>query len=81
MLDLESLLDASGQGWTLHFAHDINDRGQIVATGIFNDVPQAVLLTPVPEPAALMLLPVAGLALLRRRRPWRRFARMAPLGD
>ena len=68
MLDLTTLLDASGQGWTLHFAFDINNRGQIVATGIFNDVPQAVLLTLVPEPAGLTLLPLAGITLLRRRR-------------
>jgi probable HAF family extracellular repeat protein len=67
MLDLTSLLDASGQGWQIHFAHGINNRGQIAATGLFNDVPLAVLLTPVPEPAALMLLPLAGFLLLRRR--------------
>lgn len=71
MLDLNRLLDASGRGWTLTAAHDINDRGQIVGTGWFNGRQQAFLLTPVPEPTTVALT-AAGLALLllrgRRRR-------------
>ena len=36
MLDLNSLLDATGAAWTLRFAQSINDRGQIVGWGTFD---------------------------------------------
>jgi probable HAF family extracellular repeat protein len=32
MTDLNSLIDPAS-GWTIHFAYDINDHGQIAATG------------------------------------------------
>ena len=65
MLDLNSLLDESGQGVTLFYARAINNRGQILA----NTLSGTVLLTPVPEPATGLVLPSFALvALLRRRR-------------
>ena len=68
--DLNDLLDASGQGWTLWSAYGINDKGQISGTGWINGVQHAFLLTAVPEPQtyALMLLGLAMLAGLSRRR-------------
>ncbi|WKB55393.1 PEP-CTERM sorting domain-containing protein [Eleftheria terrae] len=71
MVDLNSLLDATGRGWTLTAAYDINDRGQIVGTGLFNGSQHAFLLTPVPEPATIALS-AAGLGLLALRRRTRR---------
>jgi probable HAF family extracellular repeat protein len=52
-----------GAGWQLQAASDINDRGQIVGTGLFNGQNAAFLLTPVaevPEPNEFLML---GLAL------------------
>ena len=68
MLDLNDLLDASGAGWTLTGAQGINNSGQILVHGRFDGRPTGALLTPVPEPGALALLALAGLAALRRRR-------------
>jgi probable HAF family extracellular repeat protein len=48
--DLNDLLDASGSGWTLSVAFDINDHGQIVGSGIHNGVGHAFLLTPIDTP-------------------------------
>jgi probable HAF family extracellular repeat protein len=53
LLDLNALLDDSGQGWVVTSANDINDAGQIIGTAnapvpftsVGND--HAVLLTPV----------------------------------
>ena len=46
LLDLNALLDDSGQGWVVTSANDINDAGQIIGTAnAGND--HAVLLTPV----------------------------------
>lgn len=47
MLDLNTLLDASGAGWELISATAINNSGQIVGQGIHNGVPRAFLLTPI----------------------------------
>jgi hypothetical protein len=54
MRRLTGLLDSRFAGWTILSASDINDPGMIIATGRFNGVNQAVLLTPmtaVPEPS------------------------------
>jgi probable HAF family extracellular repeat protein len=77
LLDLNTLLDASGEGWILTKAFAINDRGQIVGYGMFDPdgagplpaVGRGFLLTPVPEPSTIGFLAV-GLILLgiRRRR-------------
>lgn len=57
---------------TILTAEDINDRGQIVGTGLFTDSGQmqAVLLSPVPEPGTLTLfgIGVACLGITVRRR-------------
>lgn len=67
MVALDSLLEGGG-GWQLTEALDINDRGQIVATGIRLVGDQwvgsrSLLLTPVPEPETYALM-LAGLGLL-----------------
>jgi probable HAF family extracellular repeat protein len=72
MFDLNNLLDASGAGWTVLEATDINDAGWIAAEGKFNGGVFHVLLTPVPEPSAAALLGAAimivgGFAWRRRR--------------
>jgi probable HAF family extracellular repeat protein len=43
--DLETLLPP-GSGWTSLSAEDINDRGEIVGTGIHNGALHAFLLSP-----------------------------------
>ncbi|MBL8065668.1 MAG: PEP-CTERM sorting domain-containing protein [Chthonomonadaceae bacterium] len=70
---LDSMLDAASQGWTLEWAYDVNNRGQIVGTGIINGVEHGYLATPVPEPGSLAVLGGSLIALLRNRR--RRSAR------
>jgi hypothetical protein len=78
MQDLTSLLDASGAGWSLEFAIEINDSGQITGVGINPaGMTHAFLLTPVPEPSTLALggLSLLLVALLRlSRRPVRRLS-------
>jgi probable HAF family extracellular repeat protein len=70
MTDLNTLVDSLG-GWELTEAQDINESGQILGTACLSGNCTSVLLTPVPEPAAGLLL-LAGLALaplaVRRRR-------------
>jgi len=68
--DINTLLDASSTGWLITRAYDINNSGVIVGEGMFNGVSQAVILTPVPEPATLGLALIAAPALwwLRRGR-------------
>ncbi|HWL92471.1 MAG TPA: PEP-CTERM sorting domain-containing protein, partial [Phycisphaerae bacterium] len=64
-IDLNTLIEPV-PGWTLAEARSINDAGQIVGWGWqsvdgtdWNVMPQGFLLTPVPEPATLMLLTLA----------------------
>ncbi|WP_298232114.1 PEP-CTERM sorting domain-containing protein [uncultured Azohydromonas sp.] len=71
--DLNSLLVASDAAqWVLSEGLDVNDKGQIVGTGLFNGKAMPFLATPVPEPGsyALMLcgLGVIGWATRQRRR-------------
>jgi probable HAF family extracellular repeat protein len=70
LTDLNALIDPAS-GWTLCAAMAINDSGQIAGYGFLagnTDQTEAFLLTPVPEPATLSLLALAGSALLARRR-------------
>jgi len=46
-LNLNSLLDSSGAGWTLNNAVAINDAGVITGEGTFNGKPQVFLATPI----------------------------------
>jgi probable HAF family extracellular repeat protein len=70
------LLDASGAGWTLHGARDINNLGQIAGWGTNpSGEIRGVLLTPVPEPSTFVLVGTAAAALsggllLRVRLGW-----------
>jgi probable HAF family extracellular repeat protein len=53
MRDLNDLLDASVQGWTLVEPMAINNTGQILVHGTYNGQPATALLTPVPAPSAV----------------------------
>ena len=71
MHDLNSLIDPSA-GWVLTEARAINDRGQIVGYGVIGGHTHAFLMTPVPEPSALILACAAAIMFvsvtyLRRR--------------
>lgn len=59
-------------GWTFSSAEGINDAGQIVGYGTKGGVTRGFLLTPVPEPSAIILfaaglLMLTGLSRARRR--------------
>ncbi len=68
--NLSHLLAPSSSGWTILSANGINNNGQIVGLGQLGGQQFAVLLTPTPEPSALVLaaLGAAGLFLAARRR-------------
>jgi uncharacterized membrane protein len=78
MLDLNTLLDASGLGWSLISASAVNDNGRIVAYGRYDpDGPTGVpavfgtvVLTPIPEPAtgAAVLCGTFSAVVLGRKR-------------
>jgi len=53
--DLHDLVDASGAGWELEYAYDINDHGQIVGSGLGPNGYHAFLLNPVPEPSSIVM--------------------------
>jgi len=68
MIELSDLLLDGSEWERLTYAMDINNYGQIVGTGLINGENHAFLMTPVPEPATLLLLALGTLALTRRRR-------------
>jgi probable HAF family extracellular repeat protein len=55
MLDLNYLIDPRS-GWDLRYAQAINDVRQITGSGYIGGEYHAYLLTPVPEPASLVLV-------------------------
>ncbi len=74
-IDLDNYLDESlrRDGWVFSVAQAINDQGWIVGNMTKANNPSisaAIVLTPVPEPAAWLLLPVGLIALcaVQRRR-------------
>jgi probable HAF family extracellular repeat protein len=70
LFDLNNLLSPNS-GWVLNYATDINDRGQIIGTGLLNGVHTSFVMTPtVPVPAAAWLFGsgLLGLGALNRRR-------------
>ncbi len=69
MIELSDLL-FDDSGWDrLTYAMDINNYGQIVGWGSIDSETHAFLMTPVPEPATLLLVALGSLALLRKRKP------------
>jgi probable HAF family extracellular repeat protein len=80
MVNLNDALDpASGAGWVIEAANDINDMGWIVGHGEINGETHAVLLKPVPEPEtwALMFAGLGVLAYMKRSRRRLASARVA----
>jgi probable HAF family extracellular repeat protein len=81
--DLNTLISSSS-GWTLTFANDINNLGQIVGQGTYLGQARAFLLTPVtdsiPEPTSLWLLVLASVALFPRRAAGRRLNSASTFG-
>lgn len=63
--DLADLVDESAAGWILGPASAINDKGWIMGRGVAPDGTSRMYLL-IPEPATLVLLTLAGLALRRR---------------
>jgi probable HAF family extracellular repeat protein len=67
MFDLNDLV-VNLDGWTLQVAESINDSGQIVGYGTRDGNTRAFLLSPVPEPSALLLAAVGLVGLLMHAR-------------
>lgn len=71
MLDLHTLLDEGSEGWQLSGFQmgGINDRGEILLSGMLDAQFARVLLSPInPEPATLLTCISGALLLLQRRR-------------
>ena len=69
MVDIATLLDGSGTGWTILDLTGINDSGSVVGTALTpGGQPHGILLTYIPEPSAFALAATAGAIALRRRR-------------
>jgi probable HAF family extracellular repeat protein len=67
MSDLNDLIE-SDSGWTIQWARDINDFGLIAAVGVKDGVSRGIILTPIPEPAALFLLVALSIVISRTAR-------------
>ncbi len=88
MLDLNSLIP-SNSGWDLLAAYGINDVGQITGVGLYDGQLTAFLLTdpagitPTPEPSEMLVLvmALAGMALLHGRGPVRALGSEAATGS
>jgi hypothetical protein len=63
MVELNSLIDPL-LGWTLQTGDGINDASQINGFGLIGGEQHAFLLTPVPEPAGVILASLGLLSLL-----------------
>jgi probable HAF family extracellular repeat protein len=61
-------LIAADSGWRIVSADDINQRGEIAATGIYQGQERAVLLRPVPEPTCGLLIVTFSLMARTRDR-------------
>jgi probable HAF family extracellular repeat protein len=67
MYELSTLIPPDS-GWDyLSIAYDINNTGQIVGTGRIDGVIHPFILTPIPEPATLILFALGGLMLRKRK--------------
>lgn len=64
----KKVVPSTATGWTLRWAYDINNKGQIVGLGEYGGQYRAFLLTPVPEPGTWAALCLGAVALMRRRR-------------
>ncbi len=67
MLDLNDFIDPDS-GWVLTIAYGINDLGQIIGSGEINGQTHAFLMTPIPEPATILLFGLGGLVLRKKRK-------------
>lgn len=65
---LEALVGPASFNWTFLRAQGINEHGEIVGYGLINGTTHAFVATPVPEPASLVGVAVAFVALMKRRR-------------
>lgn len=78
--NLNDLIDASGAGWQLTHAYEINENGQIVGFGINPDGQvHAYMLETVPEPASILMWTAIGSAMAVASRQRRRL-RAVPAG-
>jgi probable HAF family extracellular repeat protein len=67
MVDLNALIDPQS-GWSLGIGKGINDAGQITGYGYLDSELHAFLLTPVPEPASIVIAMLCAPLLMGRRR-------------
>ncbi len=70
MLDLNTLLGPDS-GWFLSSANAINDR-DTAGVGMFDGQSRGFLLTPIPEPSAIVLAAIGGAATVTATRCRRR---------